>query len=91
MNKVDTSGSGEIEFDEFLAILKGGGETSQFFKDMSKGKIGSKDLSFNIIVQDYRRKAMLDSLVKDKRANIQLNWCKENNFEEDTFVKGGLS
>lgn len=52
--KVDTSGDGEIEFDEFLAILKGGEaggvQISQFFKDMSKGKIGSKDLSFNIIV-----------------------------------------
>ena len=54
--KVDTSGDGEIEFDEFLAILNdkgdeaGGVQISQFFKDMSKGKIGSKDLSFNIIV-----------------------------------------
>lgn len=72
--KVDTSGDGEIEFDEFLEILKGGDsggmQISQFFKDMSKGKIGSKDLSFNIIVQDFRRKAMLESLIKDKRPNV---------------------
>ena len=58
---------------------------------MAKGKIGSKDLSFNIIVQDVRRKAMLDSLVKDKKANNQLNWCKDNNFEKDAFIRGGIS
>ena len=53
LEAVDDSGEGEVEFSEFLQILKGGGESNdiaKFFKDMSRGKIGSKDLSFNIIV-----------------------------------------
>ena len=73
--------------------MKGGGEDndiSKFFKDMSRGKIGSKDLSFNIIVQDFRRKAMVDWLVKNRKPNIQLNWCKDNNFKEDHFETGSV-
>ena len=94
MLAADPDGSGEIEFDEFLDIVKGtggdGDKISTFFKDMVKGKIGSKDLSFNIIVQDIRRREMMRSLLHERKSNYQLQWCKNNNFtpedfEHDTF------
>ena len=52
VNSVDSDGSGQIEFDEFLLIIKnsdGNAKTAKinkFFKDMSNGLLGSKDLSF---------------------------------------------
>ena len=57
IDEVDEDGSGMIEFDEFLLIIKNsnGGDSktakiNKFFKDMSNDVLGSKDLSFNIIV-----------------------------------------
>ena len=56
---VDDDGSGQIEFPEFLGIIgnsksepgdEGTDGVNQFFKDMVNGTLGSKDLSFNIIV-----------------------------------------
>ena len=53
---VDEDGSGMIEFDEFLLIIKNSdanektAKINKFFKDMSNNVLGTKDLSFNIIV-----------------------------------------
>jgi hypothetical protein len=53
---VDEDESGQIEFGEFLQIIKNsdGNEKTEkinkFFQDMSNGLLGSKDLNFNIIV-----------------------------------------
>ena len=63
IDEVDEDGSGMIEFDEFLLIIKnsntkGNSKTAKinkFFKDVSNNVLGSKDLSFNIIVQNIRR------------------------------------
>lgn len=63
VREVDEDGSGQIEFDEFLLIIKNSNSDSnnktakihKFFKDMSNGNLGSKDLSFNVIVQNIRR------------------------------------
>ena len=98
MDTVDVDGSGQLEFDEFLLIIKAGTDKNEglsgaggmakihtFFKDLSSGNIGNKDLSFNIIVQDLRRENMLEDLLKKKRANVRLEWCKANNFDEDRF------
>ena len=49
---------GDIEFPEFLAIIKSPPEDdndqtaliNKFFKDMSNGQLGNKDLSFNVTV-----------------------------------------
>lgn len=57
IDEVDEDGSGMIEFDEFLLIIKNSDKNNsktakinKFFKDMSNNVLGSKDLSFNIIV-----------------------------------------
>jgi Ca2+-binding EF-hand superfamily protein len=56
VREVDEDGSGQIEFDEFLLIIKNSdsniktAKIHQFFKDMSNGNLGSKDLSFNVLV-----------------------------------------
>ena len=69
--EVDDDGSGQIEFAEFLGIInnsaadasEGVAGVNQFFKDMVNGTLGSKDLSFNIIVQNIRRKYMIDAIL----------------------------
>ena len=66
---VDDDGSGMIEFEEFLGIIanKGGGteetKITQFFKDLSNGKLGDESMSFQMIVQDIRRRALLEFFV----------------------------
>ena len=66
---VDTDGSGEIEFPEFLALLKGGGssEMAAFFKNMMDGDLVefSKELPFNLVVGFYRRQRLLDAVIGD--------------------------
>lgn len=59
VEEVDDDGSGCIEFPEFLNILSNSGgdpngsaaEMTKFFKQLSQGKIGSDDMSFNMFVQ----------------------------------------
>lgn len=70
VDEVDEDGSGMIEFDEFLLIIKNSNgsndktaKINKFFKDMSNNVLGSKDLSFNIIVQNIRRQYMMDALM----------------------------
>lgn len=65
VDKVDDDGSGEIEFNEFLRIVKGDGEDSKitlFFKDLCNGKFGERQLSFPMFVQQMKRQAMMDSI-----------------------------
>ena len=33
---------------------------------------------------------MVEWLVKNRKPNIQLNWCKDNNFEEEHFETGSV-
>ena len=63
--KVDDDGSGNIEFPEFLEIVNGASAeegVNVFFKEMANGKIGNKNLSFNVNVQNIRRKYMIDAI-----------------------------
>ena len=62
IDEIDDDGSGEIEFKEFLLILKQSEKASsdttlikQFFKDLSSGLIGQEDLSFNMVYANIRR------------------------------------
>ena len=64
---VDEDGSGQIEFDEFLSIIKNDSDEStskinNFFKELASGHLGGGDLSFNMIVQKMRRKYMLNAI-----------------------------
>jgi len=62
---------GDIEFPEFLNIVIGTEEHSNekteklknFFKDLSNGKFGKKDVSFNITVNDIRRQHMMSAIM----------------------------
>jgi Ca2+-binding EF-hand superfamily protein len=52
---VDEDGSGQMEFGEFLGILKNQSDQrtakiNKFFKDMAGGHLGKEDLPFNILV-----------------------------------------
>ena len=65
VDKVDDDGSGVIEFAEFLDIVNGASAeegVNVFFKKMANGKIGNKDLSFGVNVQNIRRKYMIDAI-----------------------------
>ena len=71
INSVDDDGSGQIEFREFCLLIKNSNKDEQtaklnkFFKDLSNGSLGSKDLSFNVIYSDIRRKYMMERFVGD--------------------------
>lgn len=66
---VDTDKSNKIEFDEFLAILKCGDAAApiaEFFKEMARGSLlpHSHDLPFNLVVSNYRRKLLMDGILR---------------------------
>lgn len=69
---VDEDGSGMIEFNEFLSIVKDSGENKDtkcicdFFKDLSQGKLGSCD-SFPAFVCGARRKSLLDAIFSHEK------------------------
>ena len=72
---VDEDGSGQIEFEEFLEIIKNSDTNEQtakinkFFKDMSGGSKEYKSnngKSFGIIVADKRREYMMSALLSEK-------------------------
>ncbi len=64
---VDEDGSGMIEFNEFLSIIKNSSDDriskiNKFFKDMANGHLAGTDVSFNLLVQRLRRDYMLDAI-----------------------------
>lgn len=56
VDSVDEDGSGMIEFDEFLTIIKGSNvsdktaKINKFFKDVVSGKLASEGVSFGMFV-----------------------------------------
>lgn len=61
-----------IEFDEFLGIIKkadkdeGTREITNFFKKLTSGEIGSKDISFSLFVQRQRRSHLMSAVIGEK-------------------------
>jgi Ca2+-binding EF-hand superfamily protein len=57
VDRVDDDGSGQIEFPEFLMIIKGKGDDEQcaaisnFFKGLSKGEFSKKAIMFQTYVK----------------------------------------
>lgn len=69
IDAVDADGSGQIEFSEFLTIIKGSNATdktakiNKFFKDMTTGKLASEGISFSMFVQKMRRDYLKDAIM----------------------------
>jgi hypothetical protein len=69
INLVDADGSGQVEFNEFLDIMKAtSGETLQtkeiadFFKKLCTGPFSTSNMSFSIYSMQQRRKFLLEGL-----------------------------
>jgi hypothetical protein len=61
VDAVDLDGSGEIDFEEFLQIIKSGDKNSKmskFFKDMISGDLMNEfgQMPFRLMVSTFRRK-----------------------------------
>ena len=70
IDSVDEDGSGMIELNEFLSIIKNTdgdekiGKINKFFKDITSGQLkGTGDLSFNMLVQKLRRDYLMDAIM----------------------------
>ena len=68
---VDTDGSGEIEFPEFLELINSGesNEMAAFFKGIINGSLieGADVLPFNLVVGFYRRQRLLDAVTGENQ------------------------
>lgn len=68
IKNVNTDASGQIGFNEFLEIVRGGKESaaiSKFFKGLVDGKLikDSKVLPFRTVVSSYRRRMIMNALM----------------------------
>ncbi len=70
---VDDDGSGLIEFQEFLGIIKNAdanektAQINKFFKDMTSGKLsGGEEISFNLLVQKMRREHLMNAILGEE-------------------------
>jgi Ca2+-binding EF-hand superfamily protein len=69
IDAVDDDRSGQIEFTEFLKIIKGSNATdktakiNKFFKDMTTGKLASEGISFGMFVHKMRRDYLKDAIM----------------------------
>ena len=69
VDEIDKDGSGQIEFDEFLLLLKNTSTSEntakikQFFVDLANGNMLTDGVSFNTIVQQIRRAYMMDAVI----------------------------
>ena len=85
IDEVDEDQTGAVEFKEFLSIIRNASNQNnksntygvdKFFKDMAHGKVGNKELSFGINVQNIRRTYMVDALMN------RYNQSPENKLDE---------
>ena len=96
INLVDVDGSGLIEFDEFLLVIKTTDQNektakiNKFFKDLSSG-MGNEEqkiLSFNQIVQAIRRSYMMDAILcKEDKERIKQGTKILNNVKASLLMK----
>jgi len=76
IDSVDEDGSHQIEFNEFLSIIKGGRSNEEksgsqaaiykFFKDMTRGELTEKDspnMPFRLFISYFRRRKLLDAMM----------------------------
>ena len=88
VRSVDFDGSGSIEFEEFLTILKGSrgnAAIANFFKGLIEGTLikDAKTLPFKLVVSAFRRKMLMDSLMcrdldrKEKGEKVMKAFAKQ--------------
>ena len=88
VKSVDFDGSGSIEFEEFLTILKGSrgnAAIANFFKGLIEGTLikDAKTLPFKLVVSAFRRKMLMDSLMskevekKEKGEKVMKAFAKQ--------------
>lgn len=70
VRSVDFDGSGEIEFEEFLTIVKGrrgNAAMSDFFRSLIDGTLikNANILPFKMVISEYRRKMIKDGLMAE--------------------------
>jgi hypothetical protein len=72
---VDDDHSGQIEFAEFLSILKGSDGSAgtkvikEFFEDLTNQKFGGEDIAFSNLVLHLRRRTLLKAIMeRDEKA-----------------------
>ena len=79
---VDEDGSGNIEFPEFLDIVKNknGNEKTkvitEFFQALTNGQFSTKDIAFPNYVLELRRKHLKDAIMAEKNTPEQLKGAK---------------
>merc|ERR1712129_509411 len=61
---VDSESGGEIDFEEYLDILKvrGGSDIVDVFKTMTDGRLGDPNLNFQTVISACRRAAIFDAI-----------------------------
>lgn len=101
VKSVDFDGSGSIEFEEFLTILrgsKGNAAIASFFKGLIEGTLikDARTLPFKLVVSAYRRKMLMDALMakenikKEKGERVMKAFSRQinNNRRRDINVEG---
>lgn len=70
IEKVDADGSGQVEFEEFLTIIKDqdgddkdADQMTKFFKDLVNGKIGKQGISVQVVINQLKRQKLLDAIL----------------------------
>lgn len=63
IGKIDTSGTQELDFEEFLELVRSRTDSPVFqvFKAMMEGKLGDRNLNFQTAISQYRRQFILDA------------------------------
>ena len=75
---VDEDGSGEIEFPEFLDIVKGKGGSektkviTEFFQALTNGQFDTKEIAFPNYILEQRRHHLKNALMAEKGSPEQV-------------------
>ena len=75
---VDEDGSGEIEFPEFLDIVKGKGGSektkviTEFFQALTNGEFDTKEIAFPNYILEQRRQHLKNALMAEKGSAAQV-------------------
>lgn len=70
VSKIDKNGNGELDFEEYLQVLMGGGDPQIFnvFKSMMDGKLGDRRVDFRNVISTFRRQKVMDATgARDQR------------------------